>query len=196
MTKSAIRTSSGERQPIAQSRRGRSAATIFILSSTLALVLSVVGGAQLASADEFNGGRWFTGNVTYYNATITPYSTAFDAGKNQWSGVSDLNFSGADTTNANIRVSTLSQTSSAAGLTYSTTNGFGFFVNQTRVYFNTYNAGSQSANCKRMIITHELGHATGLGHREGAYVMRSTTVDCETRYNPQTGDINSMNAIY
>jgi len=187
---------SGETRDVGQSRRGRRALSIMTVTSILAIVLSAVGAAQLVFAAEFDGGRWLSRDVTYYNATITPYSTAFNAGKNQWSGVSDLNFFGADTSNANIRVSTLSQTSSAAGITYTTTNGFGFFVNQTRVYFNTYVAGSQSANCKRMIITHELGHAAGLGHREGAFVMRSTTVDCETRFNPQPGDISSMNTHY
>lgn len=75
-------------------------------------------------------------------------------------------------------------------------NGWGYFVNQTSSYFNTYNAGSKSANCKRMIITHELGHAAGLGDRDGQYVMRSTVVECETRYNPQTGDISSINNLY
>lgn len=156
-----------------------------------------IGGSDVLISDQNVSGRKATHHTKpSWTECGDDLYLVVNPGPRALRGVSDLNFSGADTTNANIRVSTLSQTSSAAGLTYFTTNGFGFFVNQTRVYFNTYNAGSQSANCKRMIITHELGHATGLGHREGAYVMRSTTVDCETRYNPQTGDINSMNAIY
>jgi len=73
---------SGETRDVGQSRRGRRALSIMTVTSILAIVLSAVGGAQLVFAAEFDGGRWLSRDVTYYNATITPYSTAFNAGKN------------------------------------------------------------------------------------------------------------------
>lgn len=100
--------------------------------------------------------------------------------------------------NANIRISTKSRTgSSGVGITEYTKNRLGYFVGQTAVWYNTPNAGSISANCKRMVVTHELGHAVGLDHRSGSgYVMRDTIVNCETSYNPQSADIAAVNAIY
>ncbi len=151
----------------------------------------------MASAATYVGGRWFNGNITYYNATTAPYSTAFTAAKNRWNSDTNLNLTGDTSASANVRVSTLYRTDSTAGVTmYSPVNGLGYFTGQNTSYFNTYNSASLSANCQRMVITHELGHAVSLDDRAGAYVMRPTVVDCETRYNPESGDITAINARY
>ncbi|MGV3733795.1 MAG: matrixin family metalloprotease [Microcella sp.] len=169
-----------------------------LLGGIAILALTVAGtlaGTAAANAYVLSGCKWPGANIKYSNYTASLYYTASSQAAANWTTATDVNLSTGSGEPFSIWDNYNS--SGAVGTTVRSCNIFGHYTS-TAVYGNTFHMAALSANCKRLVYGHEIGHALGLNHASGNVMMYSSVSVCTVNgvYTVQPDDRNGVNSIY
>ncbi len=151
------------------------------------------------------GCRWTSTNIVWTNDSSTAYKSATTNAVAAWtSAVSVISLSAVPPEYSyNIRLFDLNQ----GAINIDGSTGYycssGYFTSVTQSSFNTYYTDNYSADGRKQVMVHEVGHALGIGHTGTStcsgqpimYLSSARYFTCN-HVNPQTDDIAGINYIY
>jgi predicted Zn-dependent protease len=166
----------------------------------LAAALALAVGAP-AQAYNLTGAHWSSVSSRPYQLVIvyggSTNATAWTNAASNWTSTPTKVVFNQTTSNASIQLSDQNNSSvSWDGLSsWSPATGT---LSSAIGYLNVYYTAGYSANTRKGVAAHELGHILGLAHTNGCVLMTPTT---STRnscgiYTPASDDINGVNALY
>jgi hypothetical protein len=171
--------------------------SLVILAMTL-IAAWIILPAHPAAAYATNGCKWPTNNLNINTSSTTGvYTVPLGTAIGQWSANTDVNLAGA------------SSGTFAARNGFYGANGYAGYANTTcpfgattsvDFWVNEYYAQSYTAEQKRVLWGHELGHGLGLAHvTPNTRLMHDTPINAYNQggvRGPTTDDINGMNSLY
>lgn len=177
-------------------------AAAFLLVGIMLMSAITTGNVR---AYNLEGCKWAQPlDITYTNSIVfSGDAAAFNASINDWNGTpADMLFQ-APSSGQHVDVSASSYNSSSVswdGLTtYACSGGYFSTTLTTDIQINHYYTQGYTSDETRSVTGHELGHALGLAHNSGPYLMdpyTSVRYGEYGVYTPQTDDINGAEALY
>ena len=166
--------------------------------ATVAIIAAIVTlPAASAQAYVLLGCKWKTGNFTYVNYTTSLYATASNAAISNWNAKTSVNMTSSSGSKLTIN-KVYRGNDGAAGATAYTCQNNGLF-SRADLTVNTFYLTDYSANKKRLVFAHELGHAMGLDHASSKKVVMwkdASSFDDFGIYTVQPDDIAGANHLY
>ena len=163
-----------------------------VMFSIIAIMMICVPMVQAYSAWDW---IWrYTHRDPLYYKNYSDYTTSVGLAESRWNAAIDaVTFDAGTGLQARVWVHDVSDqwTRNAAWTTPTTTTGD--YFDYVDIYLNTYIMDPLSSSWESKIVTHEFGHALGLGHSDEYAVMRQGT---STPVSPQTDDEDGIEYIY
>jgi hypothetical protein len=171
----------------------------------MTFALSVWSVAYVGPANAYTkeGCHMWSAKVTYNDNS--GYATATDNAAFAWSNtVSPLLLTEVSSGGMVIIDNQNNGNDGHDGVTYTVCPGGGaVWSSPPKSVYNTYYTGGYTSTERKQLMVHELGHALGLGHAGTStcsgqpimYYLSNRYWICNHQ-NPQTDDVNGINAIY
>jgi hypothetical protein len=172
---------------------------------TTAVALILMQGAPTASAYQLLNCKWASSNVVWSNLATTGYKTTMTNAMAAWSSAgTDVSLTAVPPEYSyNVRLFDSNDGAvSYDGLTSYSCSG-GVFVGVVASRANRYYTDGYSADGKKQVMVHEVGHALGLGHSGSSacsgqpimYLSSNRWTVCG-HVNPQPDDVSGINYLY
>lgn len=169
---------------------------VFLVSLlSLALVSTAsMTAVQTASANETEGWRYFSKNMTYKwapNFSNTTFKNGWTGGVNSWNG------KGMNIYQHSNSVNTLGEFYESSSSLYGlmTTYASSGIVDRFVGVMNSGNSNIINTNVPLSVAVHELGHSMGLAHNSQNSIMNSAR-NRNNLYYPTSYDIQTMKQLY
>lgn len=136
-----------------------------------------------------------------YQSVTSAYETAFGAGQSAWDGTNSPGYFAEDSTSLDPEIDVTDGTYTGtfwAQTSYSCESTGYYSGNENTVRFDTDDMSGLSANEKKIVAEHELGHTYGLDDTQdtGCRVMRQGYYKFTCGTMPASDDIAGVNDLY